>query len=140
VDKHTGQRLLPLADTHVLIAPAYSDSHFDFAVKNGVFALELSAVGGAVDPLLWAAKFLLLCSPGLLPRTAFVQFQPSRPRILSGESLITLGALDAVAEAYYLVFEIEDSSILADTVWEVEPIGSPKITTLDIVISRYANL
>jgi predicted component of viral defense system (DUF524 family) len=138
VDKFTRQRLLPLADTHVLIAPSYSDLHFDFAVKTGLFALVLSTARSAIDPLYWAAKFLLICSPGLPSRTAFVQVQANRPKILSGRSLITLGVLDAVADANYLVFEIEDPSILIGTAWQVERVGSPEITTLDIAISRYA--
>lgn len=140
VDVLTGERFLPLTDTHVLIAPTYSQLHFDFAIGNGLFALELSKadIEIEVDPAFFAAKYLLICSPRLVPHTAFVEVQSKRPRILSGERLINIGCLDAIGDSLYLVFEIQESSILANTEWEIGSIENPEITTLDRALSLYS--
>ena len=42
------------------------------------------------------------------------------------------------ADALYLVFEIQESSILANTAWEIGSIEKPEITTLDRALIRYS--
>jgi len=139
LDGKTGERLLPLGETNVLIGATQSIDHFNWTLKSGIYAYCAGKEGGElrINQGISTAHYILICAPGLFPLTWFVKVSVSGARLMTAELLRTMGCPGIADNALCLAFDIEEAPAFGNYEWDVSAAKIPDVLTLDAVIGAY---
>lgn len=104
----TRQRVLPPAETHVLIGWYKSEAHLKWVLERKLYNFRMDTSAGSLrlKPEVSGAQYLLLHSYKGKSNSGLFRVAKEGPRVLSREKLKEKGYPDAPSQPFYLVYDV----------------------------------